>query len=201
MTVRQDSLETYLSKLGGQESTPGGGAAAAITAAQAAALLAMAGHLSAEKNGTATDWQAFISKMGKARRLFLNLAEEDVRAFQKVMDCYSLPAGSKTRKTEMEQALVGAAEPPLRIIEESWEILQTLSPYLEAANAHVVSDAGIAVSLLRASIEASVFNVVINRKFMKEEATKAAISTRLQTVTSAYSKVCTSLYDLVMSRI
>ena len=202
--MNQQTIESFLEDLGAKQPTPGGGAASALTAAQGAALIEMVARFSLGKKGSGNatiDWDAIAAEMAAHRRTFLDLAERDQAAFARVMDCYKREDSDPDKATALEEALVGAAEPPLQTIELAWKILGSLEPWVQKANAHVISDAGIAVAHLQAAIASSEFNVAINTKFMRNEQQSSSLRDRLRAVTDVYQSECEKLRQLVHQRI
>jgi methenyltetrahydrofolate cyclohydrolase len=196
MDLKQ-SLESYLAALASNSATPGGGAAAALSAAQATALFSMVARLSKDES---VDWAAHAQQMDDYRLNFSKLARDDADAFDKVMDAYKLPQGDQRTET-LQNALKLAATPPLETVLSCWEILHLCRPFIEAANKNVVTDSGIAVSLLKSAIESSMYNVFINLKFIKDEDYKKGLNTKTSLILDELDSITKTLSSLVYSRI
>ncbi len=189
------SIDSYLAALGSDAPAPGGGAAAALTAAQSASLFAMVARLSKTDQ---VDWNAQAEEMDENASDFANLAKADAIAFTAVMKAYKLPKGEE-RTTGLQAALKAAATPPLQTIDLCWEMLRACRPYIEAANKNVVTDSGIAVSLARSAIESSMFNVLINLKFIKDEEFVASVRSKTDAITNDLDHLTKELITLVKS--
>ncbi|MDZ7374928.1 MAG: glutamate formimidoyltransferase [candidate division KSB1 bacterium] len=149
--------------------TPGGGSVAALAGALAAALGAMVANLTVGKKGYETHWSEMDSLAVEAQAIkdrFLQLADEDSRAFDRVMAAFSLPKGSdeerKARVEAIEEATRGAASVPLEVLKETRRLLHLLNPVARFGNANAVSDAGVAAAMALACAEGAYWNVLIN---------------------------------------
>ncbi len=90
---------------------PGGGSASAATAAMGAALGAMVTRLAKQDSSSFED----------DRRFFTEAVELDSEAFQQVMAAYKRP--KEERAPFVEEALHGAAEVPLQVLERAAAML------------------------------------------------------------------------------
>ena len=100
-------LPEFLDALAAPTATPGGGSAAAAAAAMAAALGAMVTRLAKQDTGPFED----------DRRFFTEAVDRDAAAFQHVMAAYKRPKAE--RGPFVEEALHGAAEVPLEVLERA----------------------------------------------------------------------------------
>src|SRR5438309_4374603 len=103
----RSGLPEFLDALAAPTATPGGGSASAAAAAMAAALGAMVTRLAKQDPG------AFEND----RRFFTEAVDRDAEAFNRVMDAYKRPKAE--RGPYVEEALHGAAEVPLQVVERA----------------------------------------------------------------------------------
>jgi formiminotetrahydrofolate cyclodeaminase len=192
------NLEQFLENLAGSAPTPGGGAVAALNGAQGAALISMVATLSQSEK---VDWNHWIESMGRARKEFVQLMDDDAKAFEKVMAAMKLPKEAPERRDQLQRALKSAVKPPLRVMELSWEILNKLEPMLPNANPNVISDAGIGIVQLAGAIESSLFNVNINLKFIKDEAFCADCRAKTDPIMDGIQSRARDLSAIVIDRI
>ena len=68
----------------------------------------------------------------------------------------------------MEKLLFNAAMVPLDIMKEAYSMLGTIDFLAKKGSKLAVSDAGVAVSMLRSAVCGAMMNVVINVKYMKD---------------------------------
>ena len=103
----RSGLPEFLDALAAPTATPGGGSASAAAAAMAAALGAMVTRLAKQDPGAFED----------DRRFFTEAVDRDAEAFQRVMAAYKRPKDE--RAPFVEEALHGAAEVPLEVLERA----------------------------------------------------------------------------------
>src|SRR5574341_1801926 len=115
------SLDGWIDQVASVDPAPGGGSVAALAGALAAALVAMVGRLTSSRKAYAAVAEEFRGVTEEAERLRLELrrlVDEDAEAYQGVMAAYKLPKGieaeANTRKAAINEALLAAAEVPLR---------------------------------------------------------------------------------------
>jgi methenyltetrahydrofolate cyclohydrolase len=170
------TIANFLDTLAAKQPTPGGGGAAALTGSQAAALLCMVANftLGAKKYADVHEEMSGYLAQAEALRLkLLALADEDVAAFTGVSACYAMPKASdaeKAARTEaLQAALKEAARVPFVAAESALAVMKLVSPVGAKGNPNVVSDAAVALYLAEAALRASIVNVNINLKFIKDE--------------------------------
>ncbi len=168
--VSRKGLDEFLDALAAPTATPGGGSASAAAAAMAAALGAMVTKL-AKLDGTAFE---------EDRRFFAAAVERDSEAFQHVMAAYRRP--KELRAPFIEEALHGAAEVPLQVVERASDMearLETLQ-----IPAKFGSDLAVAKALIVAAKAGALENVRINLDSINDEVFRAAVEARLQKLRS-----------------
>jgi len=164
----RSGLPEFLDALAAPTATPGGGSASAAAAAMAAALGAMVTRLAKQDSSSFED----------DRRFFTEAVERDAEAFQKVMAAYKRP--KEERGPHVEEALHGAAEVPLEVLERA----AAMSARLDALEipARFGSDLAVAKALIAAGKTGVLENVRINLDSIQDERFKAAIAIRLRAV-------------------
>jgi len=158
-------LAEFLDALAAPTATPGGGSASAAAAAMAAALGAMVTRLSKQDSTPFED----------DRRFFTEAVDRDAEAFQKVMAAYKRP--KEERAPFVEEALHGAAEVPLQVVERA----AAMSARLDALQvpAKFASDVAVAKALISAAKTGALENVRINLDSIQDPAFKEAVEARL----------------------
>lgn len=176
MKTGEMTIANFLDALAAKQPTPGGGGAAALTGSQAAALLCMVANftLGAKKYADVhEEMRGYLAQAEALRLKLLALADEDVAAFNGVSACYAMPKESdseKAARTEaLQAALKEAARVPFVAAEAALEVMKLVSPVAAKGNPNVVSDAAVALYLAEAALRASIVNVNINLKFIKDE--------------------------------
>src|SRR5947209_6568634 len=147
MTTR-GGLPEFLDALAAPTATPGGGSASAAAAAMAAALGAMVTRLAKQDSSRFEDDRGF----------FTAAVDRDAEAFNRVMAAYKHP--KESRAPYVEEALRGAAEVPLEVLERAAAMLTHLENLQVAAK--FASDVAVAKALTSAAMTGARENVNIN---------------------------------------
>jgi formiminotetrahydrofolate cyclodeaminase len=170
-----DQIDAYLDRLASADPTPGGGSAATLVGAMGAALCGMVARITAASErhagvrepalAVAADADALRDRFGAARPL-------DEAAYRRVVDASALPKASDAEKTlrtaALQAALAGAAEAPLAAAGLSAEGVALAGRANDLGNAHLVSDVECALHFFNASLAASIANVRINHRYIKD---------------------------------
>ena len=159
-------LPEFLDALAAPTATPGGGSASAAAAAMAAALGAMVTRLAKLDSGG----------FEEDRRFFTGAVERDAEAFQRVMAAYKRP--KEERGPFVEEALHGAAEVPLEVLEHASTMLTRLAGLQIPAK--FASDLAVAKALAAAAKTGTLENVRINLDAIKDQDFRASVEARLR---------------------
>jgi glutamate formiminotransferase len=164
MASRKGLVE-FLDALAAPTATPGGGSASAAAAAMSAALGAMVTQL-AKQDGASFE---------EDRHFFTAAVERDSEAFEQVMAAYKRPKAE--RQPFVEQALHGATEVPLQILERASAMLVRLEALQIPAKFE--SDLVVAKALAAAAKTGALENVRINLDSIQDEKFRASVQSRL----------------------
>ena len=158
-------LPEFLEALASPAATPGGGSAAAAAAAMAAALGTMVTRLAKLES----------AEFEADRAFFTEAVDRDAASFDKVMAAYKRPKAE--RAPFVEEALHGAAEVPLQVMER----VHALQARMEALQvpARYGSDLAVAKALAVAARAGALENVQINLDSITDTAFKLTIEARL----------------------
>jgi methenyltetrahydrofolate cyclohydrolase len=157
------TLAELLDRIAAQEPAPGGGIAAAWAGAIAAALVEMAAAVVLARSGPADERIAALrSRATGLRARQLELAEEDMRSYQPVLDALGLERGDPARAARLQAALSAAAEVPLAIAAAAAEVAELAADVAQAGSRQLVGDATAAAVLAEASTRAAVRLVELN---------------------------------------
>lgn len=161
MTLGNETLTGFIEDLSGRTSTPGGGAVAAVTGSQAAALISMVAEFS-DKSMDPTQRQGILNAVSVASERFLFLADQDAENFAGLMAAFK-------NKSGIQSALKAAATPPLECLMLATEIASFLEILEVQGNQNLVTDTGIAATLIKSTITASEMNVLINLRSIDDQ--------------------------------
>ena len=142
----------------------------------AAGLISMVCNLSIRNPKFATSedrLRSVLQAAEKARRQSLDLADEDIRAFESVVAVYRLPRSTDDEKRQRIKAIQwaseAAAEPPLRLAGLAADVIGFCDAIIDCSNPNVMSDIAVAVSMARSGLESSIVNVLINLKSLDDQ--------------------------------
>ena len=173
----QLTLTNFADETASESPAPGGGTIAAYIGALGVSLGTMVANLSSHKKGWDDRWKEFSDWAEKGQRLkkeLLALADEDTRAFNKVMDAFALPkAGEEEKAIRMnaiEAATKYAIDIPFRVMKVSFESMEIIKAMAEIGNPNSVSDAGVGALCARSAVIGAYLNVRINASGLKDKA-------------------------------
>jgi formiminotetrahydrofolate cyclodeaminase len=173
MDIKKKTIDLFINDLSSDEPTPGGGAVAAISGAMAASLVEMVCNLTIGKKGYENEEKGIKRLRGKViekRKRLLELADEDVEAFEKVMGAYRISKDNKDKNEIIQKALKYATEVPLETAKLSKEVQDMAKIVVKKGNKNAYSDAKCAIHLSKAAIFSALENVKINLKYIKDKA-------------------------------
>jgi len=163
------TVGNYLEELSSNSPTPGGGNVAALCGVLASSLGTMVCNLTIGKKKYAdveNELTIIKNKLGLFKENFLQLAQKDNEAFDKVMLAFKMPKETDLQKSEraaaIEEATIEAAMVPSKVLATGMEMLPLIETIIEKGNQNSLSDAGVAVSLIKTAIEGAFLNIAIN---------------------------------------
>jgi len=170
------SLEGFVRETASESAAPGGGSVSAAMGAFGAALATMVANLSAHKRGWDDRWKEFSDVAEKGQAILdelLALVDEDTEAFNRIMDCISMPKATPEEKAArdeaLDQATLNAAAVPLRTMEAALKALPLALEMAQKGNPASASDAGVAALAAVAGIRGAALNVRINAAGLKDK--------------------------------
>jgi glutamate formiminotransferase/formiminotetrahydrofolate cyclodeaminase len=167
--LAQMTVEGFTRETASESAAPGGGSISACMGAFGAALATMVANLSAHKRGWDDRWKEFSDVAEEGQKLvdeLLLLIDEDTAAFNRIMDCFSMPKGTAEEKAAraaaLEAATLYAAQVPLKTMEAALKALPLALQMAQSGNPASASDAGVAALAAVAGIRGARLNVRIN---------------------------------------
>jgi len=163
------NLKTFMDETASDSPAPGGGSVSAYMGALGVALGTMVANLSSHKRGWDDRWKEFSdwAEKGKAiQNNLLKLVDDDTRAFNRIMEAFSLPKKSederKLRDSSIQEATKNATIVPLKVMETAFSGFELISAMVANGNPNSISDAGVGAIALRSCIKGAFLNVKIN---------------------------------------
>lgn len=163
------ALNTFADETASESPAPGGGSVAAYVGSLAMSLATMVANLSAHKKGWDGRWQEFSNWAEKGQQYkdeLLQLVDEDTRAFNLIMNAFSLPKSTEEEKIIRTQSIQGATkyaiEVPYKVMQTGFSGMEVIKAMAATGNPNSVSDAGVGALCARSAIMGAFMNVRIN---------------------------------------
>jgi formiminotetrahydrofolate cyclodeaminase len=195
-----ERIDAYVDRLASAAPTPGGGSAATLVGELGAALCAMVGRITAasERHAATHDEACAVARAAdELRERFSAARPVDEAAYERVVRASAMPRDGEERKRAraeaLQRALIGAAEAPLLVAGLCAEGMVLARRTYALGNAHLVSDVECAVHFFRAAFAASVANVRINHRFIKDAGVVRAQDERLVAIAAEATAIADSL--------
>jgi glutamate formiminotransferase/formiminotetrahydrofolate cyclodeaminase len=183
------SLQEFANETASESPAPGGGSIAAYMGALGISLATMVANLSAHKKGWDKRWKEFSAWAEKGQKIkdeLLYLVDEDTRAFNKIMEAFSLPKSSeqevKFRSEAIQNATKFATEVPLKTMILAYSSFPIIKAMAEIGNPNSISDAGVGALCARSAVIGAYMNVRINAAELKDEAFKKEILAKAEKI-------------------
>jgi len=194
----------FLDVLAGPASAPGGGSAAAASGAMGAGLVSMVCNLTIGKEKYAEvepQMKQILTKSEALRQQLTRMIQEDVDAFETVMDAFKLPKGTDEEKTARRQAIQQgfktAAQAPLQTAQACAEVIDLAQTAAKLGNPNVASDGGVAVLCAQAGLKGAALNVLINLGAIKDTDFVEQYQAELDRILDSHDVLANELYQTI----
>ena len=180
MLFKDYKIEDFLNELSSDAPSPGGGSTAALVLALSAGLNSMVYSLTIGKKVYEElkdeEKEKMLILQEEAKKLIIEaqeFMEKDREDFLGLMNSYKLPKNNdeeiKLRKDKIKDFTIKAMKTPLQLAEKCIKFYDNIEFAIRYGNKNLISDAGVALSLLHSAIESAIINVKVNLNFLKEE--------------------------------
>jgi len=163
------ALNAFADETASESPAPGGGSVAAYVGSLAMSLATMVANLSSHKKGWDDRWEEFSNWAEKGQQYkeeLLKLVDEDTRAFNLIMNAFSLPKTTEEEKNIRTQSIRSATkyaiEIPYKVMQASFSGMEVIKAMAETGNPNSVSDAGVGALCARSAVMGAYMNVRIN---------------------------------------
>ena len=171
------SLQEFANETASESPAPGGGSISAYVGTLGVSLATMVANLSSHKKGWDDRWEEYSNWAEKGQKIkdaLLLLVDEDTRAFDAIMQAFSLPKSTDqekaTRTDAIQAATKKAIEIPFKVMELSFESFEIIEAMAKDGNPNSVSDAGVGALCARTAVMGAFMNVRINASGLKDQA-------------------------------
>ena len=163
------SLNAFADETASESPAPGGGSVAAYVGSLAMSLASMVANLSSHKKGWDERWKEFSDWAEKGQQYkneLLELVDEDTRAFNLIMNAFSLPKATEeernVRTKSIQSATKYAIEIPFKVMQASYSGMEVIKAMALTGNPNSISDAGVGALCARSAVMGAFMNVRIN---------------------------------------
>lgn len=181
--MKDEKITTFVDKLASKESTPGGGAAAGVSASLGAAAILMAMRFSNTDKLSEEDQASLnqaIDAIEESKAVFIEIIDRDAEDFIPLSNAYGMPKATDEEKTErskaIQEGLLTASQPPLDLLKEADKVIDIAEENLSLIKKGIISDIGVGLQHLRAAMNSSSLNVIINARSLKDQAKKEELN-------------------------
>jgi len=208
MGVGDRRLGEYLEAIAAPTPTPGGGSVAALCGALSAALSRMVANLAIGKEGyesVQTELHELDQRAKALQSRLLVLMEEDAKAYDAVIAAMRLPKKTDgeraARVRAMQHAYEKATTVPLDTMQACSDALDIALVAAQKGNRNAITDAGVAALIAEAGLRGAGLNARINLAALKDNALRAEIEKRLETILGEADRVGHEVMALVEGRL
>jgi formiminotetrahydrofolate cyclodeaminase len=163
-------IRKFCEKLGSKDPVPGGGAAAGITLSLGVSCVEKAVRFS---EGNYPD--DLIDNLLEIKNNGFILMQKDQDAFLAWQKARRLPKNAKSRAEKIAKYSLESIIVPYDICNNCIRLIELIQIFQPYCSKWLASDAAIGVSFTKASFDAGLFNIMINKPFIKDERVKEQI--------------------------
>lgn len=172
-------IDQFLTDLAAPTPTPGGGGAAALCGALGGALAQMVAGLSLGRRKYAEHFDELEGILAQAQGLqedFKQAVVDDAHVYKRVITVLSFQNDKNERATTqaIEDALIGAAQVPLTVIQLSAKLAEIAERLIEIGLEHARADAAGALFIAQSVSKLSLLNIRANMREVNDSKLKTS---------------------------
>jgi glutamate formiminotransferase/formiminotetrahydrofolate cyclodeaminase len=202
------TAEGFANETASESPAPGGGSVSAYIAALGVSLGTMVANLSSHKAGWDDRWEEFSQWAEKGQKLkdeLLFLVDEDTRAFNRIMDAFTLPKATDAEKAARSAAIQDATryaiEVPFRTMKKAFESFEIIRAMVDSGNPNSVTDAGVGALCVRSAVIGAYLNVKVNASGFKDSAYLASVMPVAEELVTSARAMEAQILDAVMGKL
>lgn len=196
----------FIERLSSKSPTPGGGGVSALIGSLGTALGGMVCNLTIGKKKYEIyeeEVKEILDEVTYIQKRLFDLIKEDEDNFIPLSKAYSLPSSTdeekKIKKETMQSCLKKASEVPLEVIRISNKAIKLHERLLGKSTILAISDIGVGIQCLRASVLSSKLNVIINIKDITDTNFVKKVEDEMNFLVDESIKICDRVYEEVLS--
>lgn len=206
--TREMRCGEFIEVLASKAPVPGGGGAAAFGGAIGMALSNMVGNLTVGKKKYAdveVEVKELITKGQVIINELMDLIDKDAAVFEPLAKAYGLPKDTPEQAEHKAQVIENcckiACSIPMEIMRKAYEGIMIHKRMGEIGTMIAISDVGCGVTFLKSALIAARLNVLINFKFIKDEAYIATNRQEMEQLLAEGCRVADATLELVIDKI
>lgn len=205
MKLAQLSSEEFIEELAAKKPVPGGGGAAALVGALGVALNSMAANYSkGKKNFSQFDnkYEKILLKAEKLRKELIELVQKDADNFEPLSRAYAMPSSTEEERQikdeELQRCLKIACSAPIEILNLVYEGILLHEEIVDISSKTIISDVGVGIQFLKAALNSSYLNILININSMTDTDYVDNIKAKAESLLIEGSDRADKVYDKVL---
>lgn len=166
--IKDLKISKYVEQLSSSSPTPGGGATACLVGSFSASLIEMVCNLTLGKEkykSSQKETEDIFIKVKDINLKLINLCDEDIKAFNEVVQSFKLPEG-ENKKLKKEKSFKKATEVPLEVYKLCKELEVYSKRLFEIGNKNALSDVKSAFHFAKAARLSALENIRINLPYI-----------------------------------
>ena len=202
------TLTDFADETSSESPAPGGGSISAYVGSLGISLATMVANLSSHKKGWDDKWEEFSNWAQKGQYYkdeLLKLVDADTKAFNKIMEAFSLPKTTdeekQLRKIAIQDATKYAIDVPFKVMQLSYESMIVIKAMAEIGNPNSVSDAGVGALCARTAVMGAFMNVRINASGYDDKNSVTEIITKGKDIEQKTIALETEILQIVNTKI
>lgn len=205
MKLTQLSSKEFAFELASKKPVPGGGGAAALVGALGASLNTMVANFSVGKKKFVDykEKHEDIIRRGEVlRNKLIDLIDKDAENFEPLSKAYSMPSSTEEERVKKEDTLQKclkvACSAPLEILQYTYEAILLHNEIVDISSKTIISDVGVGVQCLKASLYSAYLNIEINIKSMNDEVYVLKVRENSKKMVEEGSKIADEVFEKVV---
>ena len=194
----EKNLDEFTKEIASKTSTPGGGGASSLVSSVAIALGDMVGEFTIGKEKYKDVESDIILLMEKAEILrldFIDLIEEDAKAFLPLSKAYAIPKDDPNRESIMEECLKNAMSVPLTIFNKTLDAIDILNEFYIKGSKIIKSDAVTGAVIALGALKGAAVNVKVNTRLLKDKELAKNVEDHIDSKVEEYEKIVNKIYS------
>ncbi len=204
MTMKEQTIEHFLTELSAKQSTPGAGGAAALVAALGSSLGSMVGNFTIGKKkyqAVDTEVKKIVEELEQIKLELEELIQKDADAFYPLAQAYKLPKETpeeiEYKDKVMEEVLEGATTVPIDIMKKTVRAIELLERVAKIGNTRLTADAGTGILFCKAALEGASLSVYINTTEMQNKQKRHLLNQEAERLVEKGSTIASNVYQMI----